>query len=183
MRKLISAVNISLDGFADHTASSPDAELLDFYTDQLDSIGTVLFGRVTYQLLGDYWPHAADDPNATPSMLAYARKINAVPKVVFSNTLQKADWNNTKLVHGDAVAEAAKMKEGNGKDLLVGGLSLLQALTRAGLMDECWLPVHPLLLGKGRPYWDGLQGRHHLRLAGTRTFRSGVVVLHYILDN
>jgi dihydrofolate reductase len=181
MRKLFSSVNISLDGFADHTIGNPDAELLDFFTAQFDRIGTVLFGRVTYQLFEAYWPHADEDPAATPSMLAYARKINAIPKVVFSRTLEKADWNNASLVKRDPLVEVAKLKQGTGKDLLVGGLSLLQAFTRARLMDEYWLLVHPLVVGKGRPYFDGLQGRLDLRLAGTRTFRSGVVVLHYIL--
>jgi len=183
MRKLFSAVNISLDDFADHTISVPDAELLDFFTAQFDRIGAVLFGRVTYQLFVEYWPHAEEDPASTPSMLAYARKINSIPKVVFSRTLRRVDWNNTRLVKGDPLAEVAKMKQGTGKDLLVGGLSLLQAFTRAGLMDEYWLLIHPLVVGKGRPYFDGLQGRVDLRLAGTQTFHSGVVGLHYILDS
>ena len=180
MRKLISSINISLDGFADHTVAIADDELHDFYTDQLDTIGTVLFGRVTYQLFEEYWPHVDQDPSATPSELAFARKINAIPKIVFSRTLQKVDWNNTKLVKGDPVEEVAKLKQGTGKDLSVGGLSLIQALTRVGLIDEYWLLVQPLLAGEGRPYWEGLPDRLDLRLAGTQTFGSGVVVLHYI---
>jgi len=182
MRKLFSAVNISLDDFADHTISVTDAELLDFFTAQFDRIGAVLFGRVTYQLFESYWPHAQDDPAATPSELAYARKINAIPKVVFSRTLRQADWNNTRLVKGDLVQEVTKLKQETGKDLSVGGLRLIQALTQAALIDEYWLLVQPLLVGKGRPYWDGLEGQINLQLLGTQTFRSGVVVLHYLRE-
>ncbi len=182
MRKLISSINISLDGYADHTVAIADAELHDFSTAQLDTIGTVLFGRVTYQLFVDYWPKAEADPNATPSEVAFARKINAIPKIVISNTLRRADWNNTKLIKGDLVEEVTKLKQESGKDLSVGGLSLIQALTRAGLIDEYWLLIQPLTVGKGRPYWDGLQGQVSLRLASTQTFRSGVVVLHYLRE-
>jgi len=182
MRKLISSINISLDGYADHTVAIADDELHDFYTDQMDTIGMVLFGRVTYQLLEEYWPHAAEDPGATSSEVAFARKINAIPKIVFSHTLEKADWNNTRLVKGDPLVEVAKLKQGTGKDLSVGGLRLIQTLTRAALIDEYWLLVQPLLAGEGRRYWESLPDRLDLKLAGTQTFRSGVVVLHYLRE-
>src|SRR5512135_315231 len=98
MRKLIFQINISLDGFADHTVAIADDELHDFSTDMLNNIDTILFGRVTYQLFESYWPLAPNDPEATKSIVEFADKINAIPKIVFSNTLQDVGWNNTKLV-------------------------------------------------------------------------------------
>ncbi len=182
MRKLIVSTNVSLDGFADHTITTPDAELLDFFTEQLETIGAVLFGRVTYQLFESSWPHVPEDPNSTRDMLEFAHKINAMPKIVFSRTLQKADWNNTRLERGDLVEEASRLKQGDGKSLLVGGISVMQALTRASLIDEYWLLVHPVIVGQGRRLFAGLDNRLALRLVDTRTFRSGAVMLHYLLD-
>ena len=182
MRKLIFSINVSLDGFADHTVALADDELHEFYTDQLDTIDTVLFGRVTYQLLESYWPLAPRDPEATRSMIEFAHKINAMPKIVFSRTLQNADWNNTKLVKGNMIEEVSKLKQGNGKSLSVGGLSMAQTLTNLSLIDEYWLLVQPVIAGKGRRLFDGVNDRFDLKLADTKTFHSGVVVLHYLLD-
>lgn len=181
MRKLILSINVSLDGFADHTVAIADDELHDFYTNQLDTIDTVLFGRVTYQLMESFWPHAPEDPQSTESEIAFANKINAVPKIVFSKTLQNATWNNTRLVKGDLVEEAKKLKQGNGKNISVGGLSIIQTLANLSLIDEYWLLVQPLVVGKGRRLFDGIDHQLDLKLVDTQTFKSGVVVLHYVL--
>jgi dihydrofolate reductase len=182
MRKLIFSINVSLDGFADHTVTLADDELHEFYTDQLNTIDTILFGRVTYQLLQSYWPHAPEDPEITHSMVEFAHKINAMPKIVFSRTLQKADWENTRLARGDMVEEVLKLKQESGKDLSVGGLSMMRTLTNLSLIDEYWLLVQPVLVGSGRRLFEGIKDRFALKLADTKTFHSGVVVLHYVLD-
>ena len=182
MRKLVFSINVSLDGFADHTVALADNELHEFFTDQLDTIDTVLFGRVTYQLFESYWPLALTDPESTKSIVDFAHKINAVPKIVFSRTLQNTDWNNTKLFKGNMVEEVSKLKQGNGKSMLVGGLSMAQTLTNLSLIDEFWLLVHPTIAGKGRRLFDGVNERFDLKLADTKTLHSGVVVLHYLLD-
>ena len=182
MRKLIFSINVSLDGFADHTVAIADDELHDFFTDQLGAIDTVLFGRVTYQLFEDYWPHASDDPQATKSMIAFANKINAMPKIVFSRTLQNVHWNNAKLFKGNMVEEVQKMKQENGKSLSIGGISAIQTFMKLKMVDEFWLLVHPVIAGKGRHLFDGVNERRDLKLVDTKAFHSGVVALHYQLQ-
>ena len=182
MRKLIFSINVSLDGFADHTVAIADDELHEFSTAQLDTMDAVLFGRKTYQLFESYWPLAPRDPKATKSIVEFANKINAMPKIVFSKTLQNADWNNTKLFKGNMIEEVSKLKQGNGKSMSVGGLSMAQTLTNLSLIDEYWILVHPVIVGQGRRLFDGIKGRLDLKLADTSTFHSGVVVLHYLLN-
>ena len=128
MRKVILATNVSLDGFADHTAFSPDDEVLDFFTARLESLDFQLFGRTTYQLMADYWPVVHLDPKAAKSELRFAKKFNAMPKIVFSQSMQKADCNNTRLMLGNAVEEIRRLKQQPGKGLAIGGISLAQSL-------------------------------------------------------
>jgi len=180
MRKLISAINISLDGFADHTvAVAADDELHDFFSDLLDSTDVALFGRVTYQLMESYWPHAHEDPRATRGELKFADKFNAIPKIVFSKTLDKASWNNTRLVKENMVEEVVKLKQQPGKNISIGGISTAQEFMKRDLIDEYWLAIHPVIVGQGRRLFDGLNERINLRLVDTKIFMSGVVVLHY----
>jgi dihydrofolate reductase len=180
MRKLIFSMNISLDGVADHTVAIADDELHNFATRLLESVEAVLFGRVTYQLFESYWPVAHEDPQATKSMLEFAHKINTMPKVVFSKTLQQASWNNTQLVKGDAVKEVLKMKQGTGGSLSLGGISLIQTFMKLKLIDEYWLLVHPVIWGRGRRLFEDGYDRLDLKLVDSQTFKSGVVVLHYL---
>jgi dihydrofolate reductase len=181
MRKLVFSLNITLDGVADHRAAAAvDDELHDFFTHFLEGVDTELFGRVTYQLMADYWPLAHQDPRATRSELRFADRFNSMPKVVFSNTLQQATWNNTRLVRGDAVQEIVKMKQQAGGSLSLGSISLFQACMKLNLIDETWLLVHPVIWGAGRRLFDGPFDRLELKLAGSQTFKSGVVVLHYL---
>ncbi len=182
MRKLIFSIHISLDGFADHTVAIADDEMHDFYAHQLDTLDTVLFGRVTYQLFESFWPLAPTDPQLTKSVVEFAYKINAIPKIVFSNTLDHAGWNNTKLVKGNMVNEVIKLKNQDGKNMSVGGISTAQALMKESLIDEFWFCVHPVIVGNGRRLFDGLNDRHDLKLVDAKTFHSGAVVLHYTLD-
>lgn len=179
MRKLIFTLNISLDGVADHTVAIADDELHDFSTHLLDTVDMVLFGRVTYQLFESYWPVAHADPHATRSMIEFANKINAIPKIVFSRTLEKAAWNNTRLFKGDMVKEVLKLKQGTGGSLSIGGISLIQTCMRLKLIDDYWLLVQPVIWGKGRRLFDDVDERLNLRLGDSQTFKSGVVVLHY----
>ena len=179
MRKLIFQVNISLDGFADHTVAVADDELHNFSTDLLNNIDAILFGRVTYQLFESYWPLAPNDPEATQSIVEFANKINEIPKIVFSNTLQDVGWNNTKLVKGNMAEEVLKLKQGAGKDLSVGGLNLARSLTNLSLIDDYWILIHPIIVGKGRRLFDGINERLDLKLVDSQKFHSGVVALHY----
>lgn len=180
MRKLIFSINVSLDGFADHTVAIADDELHEFYTDQLDSIDTILFGRVTYQLFESYWPHAHEDPKSAKSIIAFANKINAMRKIVFSKTLQNVDWNNTRLVKGNMVEEVSKLKQESGKNLSVGGLNIAQTFMKLSLIDEYWFLIQPVIVGEGKRLFDGVNGRLDLKLIDTKKFNSGVVALHYL---
>jgi dihydrofolate reductase len=179
LRKLIFAVNVTIDGFADHTAVIADDELHDFYTNLLSTVDIVLFGRKTYQLLESYWPKAPEDPNATKSMTEFANKINSLPKIVFSKTLDKAGWNNTRLIKGNIIDEVLKLKEQSGKSLSIGGLSIASTFMKHGLIDEYWFLVQPIILGRGKRLFEGITDRISLKLVDEKTFNSGVVVFHY----
>ncbi len=181
MRKLVLAINVSLDGFADHTvAVAPDDELHRFFGRLLDDTDVALFGRVTYQLMENYWPHAHEDPRATEGMLEFADKFNSIPKIVFSRSLQKAEWQNTRLVKTDAVEEVARLSRQSGGNISLGGISFTKEFMRRGMIDEYWLVVQPVVCGSGRRLFEGGVSRFGLRLVETEVFKSGVVALHYL---
>jgi dihydrofolate reductase len=180
MRKVILFNMMTLDGFfegADHDISwhHVDAEFNEFATEQLDSAGGLLFGRVTYVMMASYWPTPAalaDDPEV-------AAKMNSMPKVVFSRTLDRADWDNTVLVRGSAAAEVAQLREQPGKDLLVFGSAVLAStLIREGLIDEFRIMVNPVVIGQGTPLFQGIPDKVDLRLLKARTFGNGNVLLY-----
>ncbi len=179
MSKVIFSINFTIDGFADHTAVIADDELHVFYARLLERVDTILFGRKTYELLEDYWPTAAEDPRCTAGMLQFADRINRMPKIVFSNSLTEATWNNTRLLREDAVNTIQKLREQGEQTLSISSLSLASTLTDMGLIDEYWLLVQPIIAGKGRRLFSGLRHRVNLTLADTMTLRSGVVALHY----
>ncbi|MCL6097390.1 MAG: dihydrofolate reductase family protein [Bacteroidetes bacterium] len=186
MRKLIFAINVTVDGYADHTAVIADDELHDFYTKLFDTVDTVLFGRETYQLMESFWPNAHKDSRCTNSMIAFAKKINSVQKLVFSNTLNEVNWDNTRLIKNDIIEEVSKLKAQSGKNISVGGLSFASTLMKHGLIDEYWFLVQPIVAGEGRRLFsqrDGLPERlensSRLQLIDTQKLNSGVVVLHY----
>jgi dihydrofolate reductase len=172
-------MNVSLDGVADHTVAIADNELHNFAAEVLRSLDLLLFGRVTYQLMEGYWPHAHDDPDATRSMKDFADMFNAMPKIVFSKTLQEAGWQNSRIVRENAVEEVARLKRQPGKNLSIGGISISRELMRHGLIDEYILLVHPVVWGTGRRLFDGMEDRINLKLIETRKFKSGVIVLRY----
>jgi dihydrofolate reductase len=179
VRKLSLFINVSLDGYADHTVAIADDELHDFASDFLKGMDLMLFGRVTYELMESYWPRAHTDPTATQSVIAFADRFNRLPRVVFSRTLTTVG-PNARLVSNDMVGEVKRLKQQSGKNMSVGGISVAQELMRHGLIDDYWLLVQPLGCGKGRRLFDGLDETIQLTLAGTRTFGSGVVVMHYV---
>jgi dihydrofolate reductase len=181
MRKLVMAINISLDGYADHTVAVADDELHEFFSSLLDETGIELFGRVTYQMMESYWPHAHENPASSKSDLEFADKFNAIPKIVFSSTLEKAEWKNTTLVKTNALEYVARLKETDGKNLFIGGIKLASSFMSHGLIDEYWLAIHPVVAGKGRRLFENVNEK--LRLVGSRIFKSGVVALHYVCDN
>jgi dihydrofolate reductase len=138
--------------------------------------GVLLFGRITYELMASYWP----TPNAIQNYPIVAKQMNDLPKVVFSRTLDKVSWNNTKLVKSDMVAEIRKMKKEPGKDMVIfGSGNIVTQLAQEGLIDEYQIVVNPIVLGKGRTMFDGIKKKLTLKLTKTRTFGNGNVLLCY----
>ena len=135
-----------------------------------------MFGRITYELMTSYWP----TPYAMKNDPIVAERMNNLPKVVFSRTLDKASWNNTKLVKGDMAAEIRKMKKEPGENMVIfGSGSIVSQLAQEGLIDEFQIVVNPVALGKGRTMFDGIKEKLTLKLTKTRTFGNGNVLLCY----
>ena len=179
MRKIIFSINVTIDGYADHTAGIADDELHEFFADLLDSVDVVLFGRKTYELMAGFWPNAREDPRSTESIIKFANKYNSISKVVFSKTLNDVGWNNTALNKGNMVDEVLKIKKQSGKSISAGSLSIASALTEKQLIDEYWFLIQPIILGKGKLLFEDLNRRSNLKLVDTKTLKSGVAVLHY----
>ncbi len=181
MRRIIFQNMITLDGYFEGPNKEIDWHVVDeefnhYAADLLDSVDTLLFGRVTYQLMAGYWPTPAartDDP-------VIARKMNELQKIVFSKSLNEATWENTRLVRDDAVSETSRLKQQPGADMAIFGSSdLAVGLAGAGLIDDYRIFVNPLFLGAGKPLLRGLPGRLHLTLMKARQFDSGVMMLCY----
>jgi dihydrofolate reductase len=153
-----------------------DAEFNEFAIDQVSSVDTLLFGRVTYELMADYWPTEAalrDDP-------IIADKMNGMPKIVFSHTLTGVDWQNTRLVRNNFVEEMMSLKAQPGGDMIIFGSSdLAVSFIPHGLIDEFRIMVNPVVLGDGKPLFQGIQHKLDMKLLKTRTFSSGNVLLYY----
>jgi dihydrofolate reductase len=179
MRKLIAAINMTLDGYCDHTAISPDDEIHEHYNELLKNTGTLLYGRVTYQLMESYWPLIVKNPTGNQAEDDFAVLIDDIQKIVFSRTLHHVDWKNTTLKNEVLAEDILALKQQAGKDMLAGSPGMIVALAQLGLIDEYQLAVHPVLLGSGLPLFKNLSIRIDLILLRTKTFACGAVVLYY----
>lgn len=175
---------VSLDGFYEgpghdidwHVA---DAEFNAYAMDLLHSVDTLIFGRITYQLMAGYWP----THQASSNDQQVAGKMNSLSKLVFSKTLSLVDWKNTRLLHGNVAEEISKIKQQPGKDLaLLGSSDLALTFIEHGLIDEYRIFVNPVVLGDGKRLFEGLEDRLNLKLIKTRTFDSGNVLFCYEPD-
>ena len=179
MRKLIAAINMTLDGFCDHTALIADDEIHRHYNELLSSTGTLLYGRITYQLMESYWPTVVKNPTGNKQTDEFAVLIDNISKIVFSNTLKNVDWKNTELKKEIIKEEGLELKEQAGKDIGVGSPGLIVAFTQLGLIDEYQLGVQPTVLGSGLPLFKNISDRVNLKLLKTKTFSCGAVMLYY----
>ena|SRR5436190_1875376 len=184
MRKLIVFNNVTLDGYftgKDGDLSwahlrNDDAEFNEFVADNASGGGQLLLGRITYELMASYWP----TPNAIKNDPVVAEGMNSMSKVVFSRTLDQASWSNTKLVKGNLASEVRKMKQESGEGMtILGSGSIVSQLTAEDLIDEYQVVVNPVVLGKGRTMFDGIEEKLSLKLTKTRSFGSGKVFLCY----
>jgi len=176
MRKVILHMMASLDGFIEGPNKELDwhawdDEMEKYADDLLSTVDAILLGRVAYELFADYWPSAKD--SITPKM------IN-LPKIVFSKTLEKVEWKNSRLVKENIAEEMSKMKQQPGKDLvLFGGAGIASTFIKLGLIDEYRIIVNPVVLGRGNPLFKGLKDKLNLKLLKTKTYSSGNVILYY----
>jgi dihydrofolate reductase len=185
MGKIITTTWMSLDGFI----AGPDGEMdwiivdeeMGKYEDDIVSAAnTLMFGRVTYQSFAGSWPYVPDNPQASEGEKAYARKLNAMRKIVFSTTLPSAEWHDSYLLREVNPATITKLKQESDGDILIyGSASIVQALTNSGLIDEYQLLVHPVVLGGGKPLFKDIKAKRNLQLIKTKLFPSGVVGLYY----
>jgi dihydrofolate reductase len=179
MRKLIAAINMTLDGFCDHTAMIADEEIHQHYNELLSNADTLIYGRTTYQLMESYWPTVVINPTGNKPMDDFAVLIDNILKIVFSRTLKNVDWKNTKLKNEVIKEEILELKQQAGKNILVGSPGLIVALTQLDLIDEYQLGVQPTVLGSGLPLFKNIKDRIDLRLLKTKTFGCGALMLYY----
>jgi dihydrofolate reductase len=184
MRKLIFGINITLDGCCDHTKGIADDEVHDYFTHQLHQADVVVYGRKTYQLMVPFWPDIAKNHSApTKAMNDFADAFNAIKKiVVFSRTLEKMEDTKTSVVDTDLRETILKLKQEEGRDILLGGVDIPSQLIELDLIDEYRFVVHPLIVGEGRRLLEGitLPQRLPLKLVESKVFKSGSVALHYM---
>ena len=178
MAKLIAAMNMTLDGYCDHTAMIADDEIHDHYTDLLRSGGAVIYGRKTFQLM-EYWKSVLENPTGNKSMDEFAAAIDNIPKIVYSRTLESVDWKNTELKREIVKEEILELKEHAAKDIFVGSPSLIVALGNLGLVDEYQLGIQPTVLGRGLQLFKNVEDRIDLKLLKTKTFGCGAVFFYY----
>jgi dihydrofolate reductase len=181
MKKIIAAINMTIDGFCDHTAGIPDEEIHDHYAELLRGAYTLLYGKTTYQLM-EYWRELVVNPSDDKSMNEFALVMDNTPKIVFSHTLKNVDWKSAKLATQtleEEVLELKKSSNDNGATIYVGSPSLITELTKLNLIDEYQLCIHPVIIGSGLPLFKNISDRIVLKLLKTKTFSGGAVILYY----
>jgi dihydrofolate reductase len=178
MRKIIAAINMTLDGFCDHTAISADEELHQHYAELLDNAGVLLYGRKTYQLM-QFWQTLIKNPSGEKSMDDFAMAIDKIPKIVFSHSLKNTEWDSAKLSNQPIEQEVLELKQQSGKDIFVGSRSLIIQLMNLNLIDEFQICIHPVVEGKGLPLFDKIKDRTIFKLFKTKTLGSGAIVIYY----
>ncbi|TGL39804.1 dihydrofolate reductase family protein [Leptospira perdikensis] len=178
MRKLIAAINMTIDGFCDHTSGIPDEEIHQHYADLLRTADTAFYGRTTYQLM-EYWRTVLNHPTGDKTKDDFAKAIDQIQKIVFSRTLKNVDWKSAKLANQNLEKEVSDKKLQPGKDILACSPSLIVSLTKLNLIDEYQLCVHPIIAGSGLTLFKDINEHIRLKLTQTKPFRCGAVLLYY----
>ena len=179
MRKLIAAINMTVDGFCDHTAATPDDEILEYFDELLRKADTLLYGRITYQLMESYWPTVVKNPTGNKPTDEFAVLIDNISKIVFSHTLKNVEWKNVKLAKGGIKEEVVALKRQAGNSIVAGSPSLIVSLMQLDLIDEYQLCVHPIILGNGLRLFKNINDKINVKLIKTKIFGSGSMTLYY----
>lgn len=181
MRRLIFAINTTLDGCIDHTNQVVDTEKMEYFTRLTREAGLQIYGRKTYQLMVPYWPDVAKDPSSSKTDLDFAKAFEALNKVVFSRTLKSAEDKNTRIVGTDLRDEVLRLKQEPGNYMIAGGVDVASQLIELGLVDEFLFVVSPILAGKGRRLMErvDLKEKLQLKFVDSKVFQSGSVALRY----
>ena len=179
MRRLIAAINMTLDGFCDHTAMIADDEIHEHYNELLRSGDTLIYGRITYQLMESYWPTVVKNPTGNKPEDEFAVLIDNISKIVFSRTLKNVEWKNARVAKKSIKEEILELKQQPGKDIFVGSPSLIVAVLNLNLVDEFQISVQPIIVGKGLPLLKNINDRINLKLFRTKTFSCGAVTHYY----
>ena len=185
MRKLVLFMHVSLDGFASDSNNgldwiSYDSELQQYADGIVSTVGSPVYGRVTYELMAGYWPTVLNNPNASEQSKKHAQWVDNVTKIVFSRTMKNADWNNTIVINDNIEEEIKKLKQQPGKDLVIfGSPGLSHSFMELDLIDEYQLTLNPVLLGAGKPIYENIKNKTNLKLVKATPLKSGVIGLHY----
>ncbi len=178
MKKIVAAINMTLDGYCDHTAGLPDEELHQHYAELLGQGDAILYGRITYQLM-EFWRTILENPSEDKAMNDFAMAIDKIPKIVFSHTLTNVDWKSATMANRDLKETVLELKQQSGKCILIGSRSLIIQLMKLNLIDEYQICVHPVIIGSGLPLFENINDRTILKLTKTKTFKGGAVTLYY----
>ena len=182
MRNLIFAINITLDGCCDHTKSTSNEEILEYFTNLIRDVDLLVYGRKTYQLMVPFWPDVAKNQSMTKAGNEFAQTFDSIDKIVFSQSLDRAEGTNTRIVRANLHDEILKLKQEQGENILTGGVTLPSRLIQLGLVDEYRVVVHPIVAGEGKRLLEGIslpQGPQ-LKLVESKIFHSGCVALRYL---
>lgn len=185
MRSLIFFMHTSLDGFVaglngEMDWISVDDEIFDFVATMTDKADAALYGRVTYEMMQNYWPTAGEQPNASKHDKEHSAWYNKVSKIVLSNTISEKGLVNTTVISDQLADNINKIKKQEGENILIfGSPTASESLLNLGLIDEFWLFVNPVLLGHGIPLFKDVTVTTKLKLVETKTFSCGVIALHY----
>ena len=179
MRKVIAAMNMTLDGFCDHTAMIADDEIHEHYNELLRSGDALIYGRTTYQLMESYWPTVVKNPTGNKPTDEFAVLIDGISKIVFSRTLKNVEWRNSRVAKRSITEEILELKQQPGKPIFVGSPSLIVATLNLNLVDEFEISVQPVIIREGLSLFKDIDQRINLKLVKTKTFGCGAVTLYY----
>jgi dihydrofolate reductase len=191
MRKIISFMHISLDGFVagpngEMNWIKVDEEIFDHIGKRISETDSASYGRVTYEMMENYWPNAGNEPNASKHDIEHSRWYNKVQKIVLSKTMKDTGLTNTKIISdnlSDRINEIKQSHHGGSKEILLfGSPTATHSLIQLNLIDGYWLFVNPIILGRGIPLFTGIKDKIKLKLLTTRQFTPGVTELNYTLD-